>query len=110
VDPRGELQTHPSGRQRTRPYVELAATFPHHHRTLSSYNDTAIRHRRLNHEARWDTGRRYRSEVRGGGFFVAGDGDQESALRRKEASYRVYRLVNEYINFMRYYQMNINTA
>jgi hypothetical protein len=93
VDPRGELQTHPSGRQRTRPYVELAATFPHHHRTLSSYNDTAIRHRRLNHEARWDTGSRHRTGIRGGGFLVAGGADRESALRRKEASHRAGRSI-----------------
>ena len=87
VDPRGELQTHPSGRQRTRPYVELAATFPHHHRTTLSHNDTAIRHRRLNHKARWDTGRRYRAEVRGGDF-CRWRWRTEDSLERKEANSR----------------------
>jgi hypothetical protein len=43
-----------------------------------------------------------------GDFFVAGDADQKSALRRKEASYRVYELANVNINMLSYYQMNIN--
>ena len=88
MDPRGELQTHPSGRQRTRPYVESAVTFPHHHLTVHRYNDVSISHRRMNHKARWNTGSCHRAPARGGGNTVLREAKEERAWKRKEAAIR----------------------